>query len=232
MGVVLRVAYNNSSWRGPCKNPLDDPMRFEQCIKQKIRVGTRREQDAPLDRIGQRENGECTATCWEQKLCTDHLWHTALGTWRQAQEGDKAYFVFREAGRGGLYTLWGRSRVAQVKGPDIYFEESFEPLPQSKWRQHLTARQLVGNEWKQGFYRYVDALQEDKLDSLVEGGEPEAAQSGKLSVPSADSLASPVSVELKPHVREKLERIALEEGRDVEEVVREAVGEWLRSRKA
>jgi hypothetical protein len=232
MGIVLRVAFSNSSWAGPCANPLDDPARFEQCIKQKIRVGTRREQGAPLDRITQREDGKCASTCYEQKLCTDDpRWQTALGTWRQAQAGDKTYFVFRQAGPRALYTLWGRSRVTRVEGCYIFFER-FEPLPEAKWRENLTARQLVENEWKQGFYRYVDALQEDKLDSLVEGGEPEAAQSGKLSVPSADSLASPVSVELKPHVREKLERIALEEGRDVEEVVREAVGEWLRSRKA
>lgn len=216
MGIVIRVAFNDKDWKGACLHPLTDPMHY-QCREHRVNVGPIKEDSM----------GFCTTKCWERELCNKYRWENVLGDWgTRAYSGANVYFVYRQP--SGLYTLWGKSQVSQISGNEIFFTP-FQPL--AKWKTDLRPKQdLVGKDWKQGFYRYIDAVQEDKLDRLIEGGERQFDD--RRDSTSLDSAATHIEIALKPHIAAKLQRIAEEEGREIEDVVREAIGEWLKSRGA
>jgi hypothetical protein len=214
MAIVLRVAFNNHSWSGVCLHPLSDPLHY-QCREKRVRVGD----------VSEDGNGFCTGKCWERDLCIKYRWESVVGNWgSRAYPGAKAYFVYRQP--DGLYTLWGKSEVKQVSGKEIFFAP-FEPMPTVKWVKDLTDRDIVMERWLQGFYRYVP---EDHLERLIQDGKQFEEHRGATSF-SQGAATFRMLVEIKPHIKEKLDRIASEEGREVEDVVREAIGEWLKGRE-
>jgi len=75
------------------------------------------------------------------------------------------YFVFTQP--NGKYTLWGITTVNGVdnaikkdgenreRGFSFMHFSPFEPLPEDKWVQDLSAQQLVGKKWLTGRFRYI-----------------------------------------------------------------------------
>lgn len=220
MGIVIRVAYSNGGggWNGPCLHPLADRSAFEQCIKQRVDVGEVRED----------ENGYCVSSCWEKNLVRERLWHNVLGDWGfRAHPGTSVFFVFRQPNR--LFCLWGKTKVKNTNGKEIIFEH-FQPLPDAQRVRDLTAHDLVGKDWKQGFYRYISSLQEERLERLMEGGQE---QSDEYRQPDpVGNAPTHLRIEFKSNIAFRLQRMASEQGREVEDVVREAVAEWLKGRES
>jgi len=215
MGIVIRTAFNNQEWVGPCKNPLSDP-RCYQCTEKRINV-------------------DCTS-CWEQTLCTKYFWGNPQGKWgHRAYSGQKAYLVYRE--RDGSYTLWGRTKVDRIDNeakpyPTLYLKP-FKPLPEARRIKGLSAIDLTGKKIGQGTYRYIGPEREALLDSLIEGGLPEQKfrEQPKIS-PTSQVDYTTINLRLKQNVIESLWKVAHTEGREVEEIIREAIAEWLKGRES
>jgi hypothetical protein len=134
------------------------------------------------------------------------------------------YFVYPET--DGTLTLWGHSWVDRIDNepdeyPPIYFK-SFSPLPQGKWIRGLRGEEITGNKWRQGHFRYLEEKYEKYLASLVGGG----SRNTVLAREKHDT----VGVELRRDIREKLGEIAETEGRDVKDLIREAIARLIRER--
>jgi hypothetical protein len=223
MALVLRVAYNDQGWRAPCRNLRGNSLHY-QCEQGRVNVG-----------FGEDVSGACKATCWEKDLCTKYEWHSILGNWGlRAAPGEKVYFVFRQ--RDGLYTIWGRSEIDRTNGKDIFFLP-FSALPETSWVKNLKDTDLVGKRWLQGFYRYISNGLEAYVEGLL-GGKP---PTDTISLPSRPEPPAQIkresgfttkNISLKNQKVNELEKIAQEEGREVDDLIREAVGEWIRGRGA
>jgi len=231
-GIVIKAAFNNQDWAGPCKDSLKDP-RCYQCVKGIVFVNWGR----PIE---EDENGFCKGEirnnelwCWEQTLCTKYFWGNVLGKWRHAQVGMPVYFVYSEPDHS--FTLWGKSVIDRIENdlkpyPTLYFEP-FKPLPQDRWAKRLKGEDITiaRKLWLQGRYRYLDNEREAYLASLVEGkGEPPNKQA-RISILSEDYYEN-LNVRLRRSVIGELEGVADKEGREVEEVIREAVAKLIRDR--
>jgi hypothetical protein len=157
--------------------------------------------------------------CWEQLLCTEQpIWGNVRGKWRSVFNGMPVYFVFREL--SGTLTLWGHSKIDKIDNsldefPLVYIKP-FKALPQSKWVTGLTGEKITGREWKQLNYRYLDQDHELYLSSLIKGERNDPYEE--------------VNVQLRKEIKEKLQRIAGIEGREVMELVREAIARLIRDR--
>jgi len=110
----------------------------------------------------------------------------------------------------------------------IHFEP-FEPLPRENWVSNLSEDQLVGALWRQGRFRYISKGREQYLEQLINGSNAfkgvefrPIEQPDKLEVVNAKLMTSVVT---------RLTTIAQYEGRTTEEIIREAVAEWLRRRE-
>lgn len=234
MGIIIRTAFNNQGWAGPCKNPSNDP-RCYQCIEGRVYVNGGKP-------ITVDDNGFCKGEiqdgepwCWEQTLCTKYFWGNAIGKWGpRAYPGEKVYLVYREL--SGLYTLWGRTKVDWIDNnakpcPNLYLEP-FKPLSDDKWVRGLSAIYLTGRKWGQGTFRYIGSEREAILESRIEGKPPiPNSQAGsKNSSSVADYMTVPLR--LKVNITERLKRIAESEGREIEDIMREALAEWLKGRES
>ena len=226
MGILIRTLYNNQGWEGLCNSPSKD-RSCSLCFEPNVNIRP----PSPSDEI-------CTGNCWERNLCIKYRWGCtpqgrAFG--KRAYIGMKAFFVYKQS--DGNYTLWGKTTVQNIDdkvledGEDdergfafIHFTP-FEPLPKDKWVHNLTAYELVGEEWRQGRYRYIDGKREAYLEQLIEGTLAERpiepSHSGDLTL----------SIKIMPNIEEKLEEIASKEGRQKDEIVREAIAEWLKGRE-
>jgi hypothetical protein len=151
----------------------------------------------------------------------------------------KVLFVYKHF--AGDYTIWGTSRVVSVDlepmqtGKDfedgykfIHFEP-FQQLPKEEWVSGLSDNQLVGAEWRQGRFRYIDREQELHLEKLIKGETSEITQGGAITTPP--SGRSILNIEVSPHINERLEKIARQEGRQKDEIIRETIAEWLKERE-
>jgi hypothetical protein len=151
----------------------------------------------------------------------------------------KVFFVFKQ--RDGRYTLWGKTTVQRIddklveEGKDyevgfafIHFNP-FEPLPRDKWKRNLTDVDLVGQKWLMGLHRYIDTGRESFLERLIEGGKPETPVEALAVAPSSGN--SVLNIKIMPHIKKKLEEIAYAEGRQKDDIVREAIAEWLKGRE-
>lgn len=235
MGIVIRTAFNNQGWARPCKNPLKDPQCY-QCTEGRVYVNGGKP-------ITVDDNGFCKGEiqdgepwCWEQTLCTKYFWGNAIGKWGpRAYPGEKVYLVYREL--SGLYTLWGRTKVDWIDNnakpcPNLYLEP-FKPLSDDKWVRGLSDIGLTNKVWLRPNFRYIDNEREAFCDSLIEGKareqeskkQPEISQTGQVDYMT-------INLRLKRNVVDRLEKIAYREGRDVEEMVREAIAEWLKGRES
>ena len=231
MGIMIRVLFNNRGWQAACTDPYRDTY-CHRCIDPNVNI------DPPTVS----DDNICNGDCWERYICTKYRWGcTPKGSvfGSNARVGMKVFLVFRQP--DGRYTLWGRTTVQDVEkkvredgGKDekgfsfIHFDQ-FEPLPKEKWVMNLTDYQLVGKEWHQGRYRYTDALRDAYLEQLVEKGEVE--DEPEVVITATKPTATNLSVRIMPNIDERLEEIAAEEGRQKDEIVREALAEWLRRRE-
>lgn len=229
MSIVIRVAYNNKNWEAPCKTPGKDNLCW-LCFKDILEII----QPKRTDEV-------CTGHCWEQHLCTEYKWGcTPKGRkyGDRTRSGMKVFFVFKQP--DGNYALWGKTTVHSVddelveKGRDdevgfafIHFNP-IELLPRDKWVRNLSDVQLVGAKWLQGRHRYINTEQDDYLEQLIEGKVPEKRTEVIATTLLSNSISLNISV--TPNIHKRLESIANEEGRQIDEIVREAVAEWIKER--
>jgi len=232
MGMVIRVLYNNQDWKSPCETPGKD-IGCWHCFASAF-LGI----DPPSQ-----DDKECKGHCWEQHLCVEYKWGcTPKGRTfgYQAYRGIKVFFVFKQP--DGNYTLWAKTTVRDIdaepadKGRDyevgftfIHFDP-FEPLSKEKWVKNLRDVQLVGEKWLMGRYRYIDTEKEDYLEQLIEGG----ASKERAQMPATTLTSNNISliINVTPNIHKKLESIANEEGRPIDEIVREAIAEWMKGRSS
>ena len=231
MGIVIRVLYNNQNWQSPCRSPAMDSL-CQKCLRE----------DNNLNIIRPSENDRvCSGLCWERDLCNNHEWGSARKIGNRAYKGAKVFFVFQQP--DGKYTLWARTTVdstnvsprRQLTDHEVGYRfwmrfSPFKPLPQDKWVKDLRDIDLVGEQWKQGRYRFITTDKETQLERLIDGVVP-----GKLAESPAVVLSARetvISVNLASTIYSRLQRAAAYEGRQPEEIIKEAVAEWLRSRGA
>lgn len=232
MAIVIRVAYNNQNWEEPCKTPGKDGLCW-LCFEDILEI-------IPPKRTDE----VCSGHCWEQHLCIEYRWGcTPKGRiyGNRARPGIKVFFVFKQP--DGNYTLWGKTTVHSVddeiveEGRDdevgfafIHFNP-FEPLTRDKWVRNLSDVQLVGAKWLQGRHRYISTQSEAYLEQLIEGIVPEKQEEAVAIAPSDNSDNNVnLSISVTPNIYKKLESIANEEGRQVDEIMREAIAEWMKGR--
>jgi len=191
-GIVIRTAYNNREWQGPCKCPRSVPRCF-RCFKKIIDVGYGKTLKSKMVvdeegscafragqggrikvagriikiKCGQRIDKIIPNVCVERTLCIEYWWENfgkRFG-WR-ASPDQAAFFTFKEP--NGLNTLWGRSKIKEVRGDRkrIFFHP-FEPLPEYKRVKGLTDIRLVGRPWYQPTFRYIDGNKVAYLNELI-----------------------------------------------------------------
>ena len=85
---------------------------------------------------------------------------------------------------------------------------------------------MVGADWRQGRFRYIDRDRELYLEKLIKGERPEVTQGAATTL----SGTSVLNIEIMPHINDQLEKIAHQEGRQKDEIIREAIAEWLKGR--
>jgi len=234
-GLVIRTAFNNQGWAGRCINPLSDPKCFK-CSTGGLYVnkGNPIEEDEQGFCKGEPENyplsypaNDESFWCWEQVLCKKYFWGNVMGKWRDVFIGMPVYFVYGDV--NNTLTLWGFSEITKIENdrevyPPIFFKP-FEPMPKEKWVEGLTGEQITGKDWKQLHYRYLDELHERKLALLVEGKVLNLSNNN----PAAERLEN-AGIILKKDIREKLQKIAYDEGREIDDLIREAVAKLIRDR--
>lgn len=232
-GLVIRTVFNNQRWAGRCLNPRSDIKCFK-CSEGGLYInkGKPIQEDKKGFCKGEPEDyplfEDEPGWCWEQVLCKKYFWGNVKGKWRYAFKEMPVYFVYPEFDRS--LTLWGHSVIDRIDNelqeyPPIYFKP-FEPLPQDRWVKGLTGEEITGKKWKQLHFRYLDESHEKYLSALVQGKRNPPPPKDVHSVEAYDTL----TVELRRDIKEKLEKIAHTEGREVRELIREAVAKLIRER--
>ena len=230
MGIIIRTLYNNQGWQAPCNSPYKD-MGCRLCFEPNVNIRP----PSVADEI-------CTGNCWERNLCVKYRWGcTPQGRTfgGRAYVDMKAFFVYKQL--DGNYTLWGKTTVQSIddrvleEGEDdekgfafIHFSP-FEPLSKDKWVRGLSAQQLVGKRWLMGRHRYIDTGRETYLEQIIEEGKSETRPEGPIITPPPSGMT--LNIKIMPNIEEKLEEIAYKEGRQKDEIVREAIAEWLKGRE-
>jgi hypothetical protein len=151
----------------------------------------------------------------------------------------KVFLAFKSFTGG--YTIWGTTEVKEVdespmetgaweeNGYSFVHFEPFDPLPRDKWVSNLSDRDIVGESWRQGRFRYIDANRESYLEKLIAGERVNENTANETDIESIkpDSL----NIRISPTIQKRLEQKGIEEGRTTDEIVREAIAEWLRDRR-
>ena len=226
--IVIRCMYNNQGWNAPCIKPGTDS-KCERCFNPKVQI-----------RPPQWDDETCSGNCWERYVCKDYKWgcYPKGNSFTRAYVGMRVFFVYRNS--DGFYTIWGTSKVASIDklpmqtgrdfedGYKFIRFEPFEQLPRDKWVSSIKDKQMVGQSWRQGRLRYIDSERELHLEKLIEGEKPEPIETSTDTVPP--SANTTLSIDIMPHINEKLDKIAQQEGRHKEDIIREAIAEWIRNR--
>jgi hypothetical protein len=232
VAIVIRVAWNNMEWKAACDAPGKDPFCW-YCFRGVLQI------DQP-----KKDDFICTGECWERRLCKEFKWGcTAKGKvyGGDAYPGVSAFLIYKQPDDN--YTIWGRTVVSTVdtqpmkstyKYEDgyafIHFKP-FEPLPQDKRVKNLSDVELVGKRWLQGRHRYIDNDQAVYLDQLIDGQVRVKSIKtifDKVNFNNTDEIALGTSI--APNIYKKLEEIATNEGRGINELVREAIAKWLKTK--
>jgi len=230
-GLVIRTVFNNQGWAGRCIRPLGDIKCFK-CSEGGLYIngGNPVKEDGQGYCKGEPEDYplEPNAWCWEQVLCKKYFWGNVKGKWRFVFKGMPVYFVYPELDLS--LTLWGHSVIDSInnepeKYAPIYFKP-FKPLPQERWVKGLTGQDITGKDWRQLHFRYLDESHEKYLSALVQGKKNPPPS----KVPPYAEALDAITVELRRDIKEKLEKIAHAEGREVRELIREAVAKLIRER--
>lgn len=151
MGMIVRTAFNNQNWMDKCKN-TDRDRRLLKCKKKVVDTGYK------VDK-----SGNCQAGCWESTLCSKYFWMSSIGNFGGRAEGE-VFFIFSDINNS--LVLWGTSRVKKIFGNKVYFER-FKPMPPGRWVTGLSSKDIIGKNWGQGTYRYIDSRIESKLKELI-----------------------------------------------------------------
>ena len=230
IGIIMRTLYNNQGWQSPCISPYKD-RECGLCFQPNVHISP----PSVTDEV-------CAGICWEKNLCVKYRWGcTPQGRTfgGRAHIGVKVFFVYKQLDRN--YTLWGKTTVQSMddrvleEGEDdekgfafIHFDP-FQALPKDKWVRNLAAQQLVGKKWLMGRYRYIDTGRESYLEQLIEGGKAEKRSEGPLVTPPPNTIT--LNVRITPNIDDELGKIAYKEGRQKDEIIREAIAEWLKNRE-
>lgn len=232
MGMVIRLLYNNQDWKSPCTHPGTGSL-CHKCFA-----------DSNIDIKRPSKNDEiCSGLCWERDLCTNFEWGcTPKGRkfGNRAYEGIKVFFVFQQPDH--KYTLWATTKVKNVNVPPIrqliaheigynYWMRfvPFEPLPKDKWVRDLRDINLVDKQWRQGRHRFITPEKKTDLEGLIEGTtSKERFSKPDIRLPISDEKA--VSITFSSNIYRRLVEVGKVEGRQIEEIVKEAIAEWLRAR--
>jgi len=229
MGLVIRCLFNNQHWKDACIKPGDD-WECKLCFTSPVNIKSPKANDEV-----------CSGDCWERYLCRNYRWGcTPQGrTFAQAHKGMRVFFAYKHF--MGDYTIWATTKVKEIDSSPMHTRidgeegfafihfEPFEPLPREKWVSDLSDQKLVGEMWRQGRFRYIDKDKEKYFDQLIQGVvKIEDASNSILGNPSKDNL---VSFELKPNIKKRIDQYAQQEGRTIEEILRESIAEWLRVRE-
>ena len=170
MAIVIRTAYNNKDWRGPCDTPGKDPLCF-YCFKGLLAINKPKSDDIA-----------CSGGCWEQHICVDHKWGAPPRGRKfgpNAYPGATVFLVFKQPDDN--YTIWGKTVISSVdkevmrsardyeNGFSFIHFDAFDPLPRDKWVTDISDEQLVEARWMMGRHRYINVNQEKYLNRLLEG---------------------------------------------------------------
>lgn len=230
MGILIRTMYNNQGWKAPCNTP-DKDRHCSLCFTPNVNI-----------KPPSHGYEVCKGNCWERNIRIKYRWGcTPKGRkfGGRAYIGMKAFFVYKQP--DGNYTLWGKTTVQSIddrvledgdefeKGYAFIHFSPFEVLPKDKWVRDRTDKQLVGEKWLMGRFRYIDTGRESYLEQLIQGGEAENLPEGPIITPPLSSTT--LNIKIMPNIDEKLEEIAYKEGRQKDEIVREALAEWLKGRE-
>ncbi len=74
------------------------------------------------------------------------------------------FFVFLDVDNS--FVLWGTSRVEKVVDNKVYFKK-FKPMLPERWIRDLSSKDIIGQNWGHGTYRYINAQIESKLEKLI-----------------------------------------------------------------
>jgi hypothetical protein len=231
VGIVIRVLFNNQSWQAPCKRPGSDPLCWQCLTTSNLGIKTPGKEDEI-----------CTGHCWEQHICEEYRWGCnprgkIFGS--RAYPGQKVFFAYQQPDKN--YTLWGRATVTGVDNKPMEGEreddagyafihfDSFIPMPKEKWVSNLSDTRLVGKKWLMGRYRFIDNERETYIENLIEGLIPEKQPASTDITQLANNTV--LNLSLAPNIYQKLDAIANDEGRKLDDVVKEAIAEWLKTRK-
>lgn len=232
MAMIVRVAWNNKDWKAACDEPGKDPFCW-YCFQGLLQI----EQPKKDDFI-------CSGDCWERRLCKEYKWGAngqgkVFG--KNAYPEEAVFFVFKQP--DDLYTIWAKTTITSVdtapmKSTYIYENgyafvhfQPFEPMHKEKWVKNLSDVELVGKRWLQGRFRYIDNNQETYLDQLINGEVSVKSVKtifDKTNIGNTDEVV--ISTAVAPIIYKKLEDIATNEGRAVNELVREAIAKWLKTK--
>jgi len=102
-------------------------------------------------------------------------------------------------------------------------------MPKEKWVPNLSDKELVGSAWRMGLHRYIDAGQEAKLEQFIAGLAPEKRTGDSVATSVAGRMS--ITIDVAPTMYANLKNVATNEGRGIDEIVREAIAEWLKGRK-
>jgi hypothetical protein len=245
MAIVIRVLYENGHWKKKCTSPFADPLCWKcQEARRDLDQGKSLKLNITPPKVDDVDGKECSGYCWEQDLCNTYDWGSDQH-FRGVLPGMKVFLVFEQKNDKSKrieYRLWGRTTVNSVnvspirklvhdEGKYKYWIrlELFEPLPRDKWSKPMSDKDLIGTKWGQGFYRYV--REEDReafLEKLALGVPLEEAGSKLTAVPSAGKIKYGL---LASNIEQKIMEIATNQGRTREEIIRQAVAEWLKKQE-
>jgi len=233
MDIVIRVLYNNMNWKSACVRPGLDSL-CQKCFA-----------ETNIDIKRPSKNDEvCNGLCWEQDICINYEWGcTPKGKefGKRAEEGAKVYFVFQQP--NNKYTLWGVTTVKKVNVPpkrnlieheigyDKWLELApFEPLPTDKWVRDLKDIDLVNEQWKMGRFRFISPEKVAELDGRLEGKSPESQNYGQPAA-SPTNKEQTLTITFAPNIYDNLLEVSYTEGRQIVDIIKQAVAEWLRARR-
>lgn len=245
MSIVIRMLYNNQGWNGKCKYPFEDPLCWKcQEARQDLVQGKPLKLYITPPNFGDKE---CSGGCWEQALlCNNNFDWGSDQHFRGVFPGIKVYLVFEQKNDKSNrieYRLWGSTTIKSVNKPPkrklehdtekykywIYMEP-FEPLPKEKWSKVLSDKDLIGSKWGQGFYRYIrEEGREIFLEKLALGVPFEDAVS-KLNVAQSTGEIIKHGL-LAPNIEQTVREIAMSQGRTINDIIKQAVFEWLQKQK-
>ena len=233
MGIVIRVLYNNQNWKSACVHPFRDSLCQKCFAKTNIDI----ERPSQNDEV-------CTGLCWERDICINYEWGcTPKGKkfGRRAYKGVNAFLVFQQP--DNKYTLWGVTKIDAVNVPpkrklidhEIDYKQwisfvSFEPLPIEKWVRDLKDIDLVDEQWRQGRFRFISSEKEDELYRRIERKSRETPNHGQTTA-SLTNEEQTLTIAFAPNIHNSLVEVSNSEGRQIVDIIKQAVAEWLRGRR-